>query len=75
MKPWLLSLAMDLASASMISGGARLSQRAAVHAALDLALQQGSVASLHRMQVQSLATIDRPYLHRSGHTYYDEESG
>ena len=46
---------MEVAAAGMVAGGAQLSQRAAADTAAEPALQQGSVVSLHRMQVVTLS--------------------
>ena len=52
-----MSLAMDLAADGMVRGGASLSQRAAAAAAAHPALQHGSVAALHRMQVHCVLKV------------------
>ncbi len=51
-RPWLLSLAMDLAASRLVASGAELSQQAARVAAVHPALRGASAAELCLLQVQ-----------------------
>ena len=49
-QPWLISLAVDAASAALIDGGAALHRRACKTASEDPTLHHGSLALLYSMQ-------------------------
>ena len=51
-RPWLLSLAMDLAASRLVASGAELSQQAARVAAVHPALRGASAAELCLLQVR-----------------------
>ena len=52
-RPWLLSLAMDVAASRLVAGGAELSQQAARVAAAHPALRGASSAELCRLQART----------------------